>query len=146
MKIVRMKVEYQTNPLGIDEAAPVFSWNVETEEKNWKQEGYQILVADSEAALTEDKGTMWDSGKMTSNAMVNIVYQGKALASATKYYWKVKVYAEGKESAYSETATFETAFFDLALFEGKWIGETESEQHHIYRRTFDAEKKIVKAI
>ena len=147
MKIVRMKVEYRENPIGIDVKKPTFSWNVETEEKDWYQGAYQILVADDEAVLAQDQGNIWDSGRVESSRMVNISYEGGALASAKRYYWKVRLWKQGEEnvSAYSETQFFEMGFLDESCWKGVWLGETDEREHHMYRREFRAEKKVARA-
>ena len=144
MNIVRMKVEYQTNPIAIDEKAPVFSWNVEGEKNNWYQEAYRIIVSDSEEDINDNKGTVWDSGVVNDKKMVNIVYNGKKLSCATKYFWKVFVTSKG-EVLESNIASFETAFFDIDRFAGKWIGETAVDEHHIYRRKFELSEDIKSA-
>ena len=144
MEIVRMKTEYQINPIGIDEKTPVFSWNVETDKNNWYQDSYRILVSDNMEELQKNNANMWDSMEIADKTMVNIVYKGLPLESAKIYYWKVIVTAD-KETAESDIAKFETAFFDIGRFAGKWIGEVNNEEHHIYRKTFTLDKKISKA-
>lgn len=144
MEIVRMKTEYQINPIGIDEKTPVFSWNIETDKNNWYQDSYRILVSDNMEELQKNNANMWDSMEVADKTMVNIVYKGLPLESAKIYYWKVIVTAD-KETAESDIAKFETAFFDIGRFAGKWIGEVNNEEHHIYRRTFSVDKKIAKA-
>lgn len=154
MKIIRTKVEYRKNPIGIDIEKPTFSWNIETEENNWKQEAYEILVADEEALLEADKGNVWDSGKVESDVMVNIMYDGKPLESAKKYFWKVRVWhnligndngSNGQASEYSDVSSFETGFMEESCWKGKWIGETASDEHHMYRKTFEAADKVKQA-
>lgn len=145
MKIVRMTVEYQKNPIGIDVSIPTFGWNAETEEKNWKQQAYRILVADDEKLLEQDQGNMWDSGKVLSDQMVNVPYGGAFLQSAARYYWKVYVWQDGQSGVCSETAWFETGFMEESCWKGSWIGETESGQHHIYRRAFEINKELLSA-
>ncbi len=144
MKIVRMKVEYQTNPLGIDDKEPGFSWNVETDKKNWYQQSYRIIVSDSEELIAQNTGNMWDSGEVIDKTMVNVVYKGKELSSASVYYWKVFV-SDGSGVIESDTAYFETAFFEASCFCGKWIGEINDGEHHIFRKTFSLNRKIAKA-
>lgn len=142
MNITRMKVEYQSNPIGIDAALPTFGWNVETDEKGWRQEAYQILVADDEGLLAQDIGNVWDSACTQSKQMVNVAYDGKPLQSATRYYWKVRVWSGGQASDYGDVGFFETGFLEESCWKGKWIGETESEEHHIYRRSFDVKAGV----
>ncbi|NTU65447.1 MAG: hypothetical protein HGB05_19115, partial [Chloroflexi bacterium] len=42
----------------------------------------------AEAALQEDRGDMWDSGKIAMNQSMDIRYGGQPLQPHTKYYWK----------------------------------------------------------
>lgn len=135
MNIVRMKVEYQSNPIGVDERKPVFSWNVDGCKKDWYQDSYRIIVSDSEDLLNTNNANMWDSGVVNNKMMVNVAYDGKDLVSATKYFWKVFVTSNG-ETLESDIAMFETAFFDTDRFSGKWVGEVNNEEHHIFRKKF----------
>ena len=47
MKLVGLRCEYEINPLGIHRTNPLFSWKVETEERNSYQSAYQIVAAAS---------------------------------------------------------------------------------------------------
>lgn len=144
MKIVNLRVENKVEPLGIDEKRPVFSWNVETGESNWKQAKYRILTGQSEAEL--ETGKDWDSDWVKTKDMVNIPYEGKGLKPQTGYLWKVQVESEEGEVAESDAASFETGMLgEKELWEGDWIGETDPESHHLYRKSFTAEKEIAKA-
>ena len=156
MKIYHLRVDDQKNPCGIDSTQPIFSWNVQTETKNWKQENFRIIVSDQREQLEKNVGNVWDSRecdsqehhswKVPSSSMVQISYAGKALKSSTYYYWKVLILPRGEnEWIESEIASFETAFFHAAEWKGAWIGEKENFQIHMFRKTFKAEKKIEKA-
>lgn len=145
MKIVRMKVEYQHQPIGIDAQAPVFGWNVTTSEKNWKQEAYRILVASQKELLLKEQADIWDSTRVESDKMVNVVYEGDKLCSATRYYWKVWVWQAGGKAVCSDISFFETGFLDESCWKGKWIGELENEEHHIYRRSFQVKEGLASA-
>ncbi|MCD6392590.1 MAG: alfa-L-rhamnosidase, partial [Planctomycetes bacterium] len=84
--------EYRVNPLGVDESAPRLSWVLQSDERGQKQSSYRVLVASSEAILNADKGDLWDSGRVDSSESVGVVYSGKALRSAQRCYWKVRVW------------------------------------------------------
>lgn len=142
MEIVRMMAEYQNNPIGIDAEVPTFAWNVTTQEKNWKQAAYQILVSDREELLENNQGNIWDSGQVHSSQMVNVPYAGAALCSATRYYWKVRIWQDEQTCADSKTAWFEMGFLDESCWKGRWIGETDKEEHHIYRKTFKVKEGL----
>ena len=78
---VRLRCEYLENPLGIDVAAPHFSWQSDSTERNWRQTAYEILVGSSDEDLRAGKADIWDSGKVESAESVGIVYRGPALES-----------------------------------------------------------------
>src|SRR5438045_8208182 len=71
---VALRCEYLENPLGIDELKPRLTWKVESTERSQKQSAYQILVASDEKNLKEDRGNLWDPGKITSDQTVNVEY------------------------------------------------------------------------
>ena len=73
--------EYLTNPIGIDEPFPRFSWKLESDRKNVLQTAYEIKVEG-----------MWESGKTESRESVNIVYSGAPLKPFTRYRWAVRVW------------------------------------------------------
>ena len=59
--IVNLKTEDMINPLGIDEARPAFSWQMQSEAIGAAQKSYEILV-------TDEAGTVvWDSGQVESS-------------------------------------------------------------------------------
>ncbi len=108
------KVEYKTNPLGMDEKSPRFSYELDGSGK--EQTAYRITVE------SESGETVWDSGFVKSSVCCQIVYTGKPLEPFTRYNWSVQVKDEkGKASAVSkEKAFFETGFLGTP-WKGKWI-------------------------
>jgi alpha-L-rhamnosidase len=61
-----LRVDDLKTPLGIDDAAPRFSWQLKDPARAAKQTAYQVEVATSEDGL--GKPDVWDSGKITSGA------------------------------------------------------------------------------
>jgi len=115
--------EYAVDPLGIDVAAPRFSWVLESTRRGQAQSAYHILVAGSEAKLAANTGDKWDSGKIASAKSVNVVYKGKTLASRESCWWKVRVWDKaGAPSPWSKPATFEMGLLKKADWKGQWIG------------------------
>lgn len=80
--VQNLRCEYRQNPLGIQQAKPALSWHLTSTKRNVLQTAYQVLVADSPEALKANKGTVWDSGKITSDASIQVAYNGKPLTSA----------------------------------------------------------------
>ena len=72
---VHLRCEYLGQPLGIDEPQPRLSWTLESSRRNVRQSAYQIQV------MNTDKALRWDSGRVESDAMAQIVYAGQPLVS-----------------------------------------------------------------
>ena len=51
LRLKEIFVEYQKEPLGLDESAPRFSWLLESGNKNTVQTAYQIAVRDLDGRL-----------------------------------------------------------------------------------------------
>ena len=45
--IYNLRCEQEENPLGIETGQPCFSWQIQTQQRNFEQSAWQILVADS---------------------------------------------------------------------------------------------------
>jgi alpha-L-rhamnosidase len=119
---VRLRCEYLVNPLGIDTAAPHFSWQSDNSKRNWKQSAYEISVASSGENLSAGKADIWDSGKVESAESVGIDYQGPALQSRKRYFWKVRVWdAAGQTLDSGEVAWWETGLIHPTDWKAKWI-------------------------
>jgi alpha-L-rhamnosidase len=120
-----LRCEYLTDPHGIEVTQPRLSWVVESLERGEKQTAYQVLVASSAELLDEDKGDLWDSGKVTGDATSQIVYQGTALASRSRCFWKVRSWDKGGEpSAWSKSASWTVGLLNQSDWSAKWIDAT----------------------
>ncbi|GAA5125207.1 family 78 glycoside hydrolase catalytic domain [Luteolibacter yonseiensis] len=117
-----LRCEYLTDPHGIEVRQPRLSWLVGSLERGEKQTAYQILVASSEELLAKDKGDLWDSGKVGGDATSQIVYQGAALASRSRCFWKVRSWDKGGEpSEWSKPATWSIGLLEQSDWSAKWI-------------------------
>ena len=90
--IKNMKCDNFQDPIGIGSCQPVLSWQLKADAYNQKQSSYRIVVTDNPNDLSEDKGIIWDSKKVSSDKNIQIKYKGKSLLSFHKYYWKVMVW------------------------------------------------------
>ena len=118
--VTGMRVEYSTNPLGIDAARPRLSWRITSSERNTMQAAYQIQVARNNTGI-------WDSGRVASDSSVYVVYGGPPLASRTRYTWRVRVWdAKGRASPWSASASWETGLLQPSDWTASWIGTTPS--------------------
>lgn len=138
MKIIRLRTENREHPYGIDVKNPVFSWNIFAEEQNWKQKSYRICVE-------KDGKCVWDSGKVISDRMVQIPYEGESLQSDTRYEWQVEVQGTRGECTKSEKTWFETGLYEKEDWKGIYIGEIKDHSYHLYRGIFQVKKRVVRA-
>lgn len=135
------------DPLGIDDPAPRFSWQLSNDAHNLQQTAYQLRLFE----IGKKRKIYWNSGKINSDASVMIPYGGPALQSRTRYGWVVDVWDNKSVTpAHSDTAYFQTAFLHPSDWQAKWIqpGYTEDEALRpspLFRKTFNTKKKIVSA-
>jgi hypothetical protein len=104
-----LMVEFIREPssLQIMDLRPEFSWIVPASAE--RQTAYRILVASTQGNIAEDKGDVWDSGKMMSDMSVEVGYKGEELRKNTTYFWKIMIWdSKGKPSEYSPVQAFKT--------------------------------------
>ena len=118
-----LKLEYRSNPEGVDVKQPRFFWKLKSEESGQFQKAYQIIVATSKEKIEKNLGDVFHSKKVKSSQSTQIEYQGIPLKSASQYYWKVRVWDKNNTvSKWSKTATFSTGLFKENDWKGaQWI-------------------------
>jgi alpha-L-rhamnosidase len=117
-----LRCEYKVDPLGIDVAQPRFSWVLSSVQRNQKQSAYEILVASNEENLNQNKGDLWDSGKVAGSESAQIAYGGSELKTAEQCFWKVKVWdGDGNESEFSQPAHWEMGLLQPGDWKAQWI-------------------------
>ena len=121
---ISLVCEYIANPLGIDVQKPRLSWKFTATNRNQTQSAYEIIVSDNAQEIQQNKGSVWQTGKISTDQNVHIEYAGQPLKAFTKYFWRVKGYDKnGIASAWSSVATFETAAFKQSDWTAPWIGD-----------------------
>ena len=115
VSVQHLCVENMVKPLGIDTDKPRFSWQIVSTRQDVRQTAYQIIVSD-------DKGEMWNSGRMESDQQLWVPYGGKKLQSATYCKWKLKVWTTAGESDWSSEEHFSTGLLSESKWRGYWIG------------------------
>ena len=127
-----LRCEYRINPLGIDSPHPRLDWSLEASDptaRGVSQSAYQILVASSPEILAQDKGDLWDCGKISSERTIQIAYEGKPLGSAQPVWWKLRVWDQaGNPSPWSGVAQWTMGLLtESAWKEARWIGAPSGE-------------------
>lgn len=107
LRVMAPRCEYRENPRSVDEAQPRLSWRVESDQRNQRQSAWHVLVATREDLLQEGRADLWDSGKMTGDQTINILYGGKPLPSRQQCFWQVRVWdATGEPSSWGPVASW----------------------------------------
>src|SRR5208337_567316 len=140
---IGLKCEYAINPIGIDAVRPRLFWQMNDSRRGARQTAYQILAGKEPGGADQ-----WDTGRINSDASVQIEYAGAALASGQRVYWKVRTWdADEVISRYSKPAFFEMGLLGPDDWKASWI--TLDQAKHtvggpaIYlRRRFDLPAKV----
>jgi alpha-L-rhamnosidase len=126
---VAPQVDNLTTPLGIDDPAPRFSWQLQDPARGARQSAYQVQVASSAELLEQNKSDVWDSGVTKSSMSLNVAYAGPALKASTRYYWRVVLWdAANKPYAHDETSWWETGLLTQDAWRAQWIGYETPEE------------------
>lgn len=117
-----MRVEYAVEPLGIDVAAPRFSWQMATDttRHGQRQQAWQIVVTDPSGE------TVWNSGRCRGASSLNVGYAGRPLRPSTSYRWRLTVWNERNRPSTGES-WFETGLMSSSGWgSARWIGSASA--------------------
>jgi alpha-L-rhamnosidase len=115
-----LRTDLRAAPFGIDSQHPEFSWLLDDDGSGFAQDGYGVELSDSQDFAGS---ALWRSGPISSSRPFGARYTGPDLASATTYFWRVRVHCGGAASAWSEPATFETGLLAASDWRAAWIAE-----------------------
>jgi len=113
--VTHTTVENLTNPLGIDTAAPHFSWQITSDKKDVRQTAYQLVVY-------SDGAEVWNSGRVNSDQQLWVSYGGERLQSATYYTWRVKVFTNKGDTDLTDGGFFSVGLLSESKWKGYWMG------------------------
>lgn len=135
---VGLLVNGVSNPLAIDRDTARFTWMSADTRRGEAQAAYQLLVASTPERLTSEKADCWDSGKVTSANSASVQYSGNALRSATRFWWKVRIWDQsGEPGPYSAPACFDTGLNrNEWTAQYIWDGTTNRNNFAYFRKTF----------
>lgn len=124
-----LQCESLVAPLGMDARRPRLSWKLRDSRDGAKQSAYQVQVASDPRALQAGKADLWDSGRVTSDQSLGVVYGGPDLKPSTRYYWRVLVWdRDGKPYPPSVASWWETGLLEQANWRAKWISYEDPEE------------------
>ena len=131
---VELRVDNLQRPLGIDDPAPLLSWQLQDTARGARQTAYEVQVASSAEALQQGKADVWDSGRVEGGQSINVRYAGPAVAPSTRYFWRVTVWdAAGKAYSASETSWWETGLLSAHAWRAGWVGYETAEEAAVRR-------------
>ncbi|MBI5831056.1 MAG: alpha-L-rhamnosidase N-terminal domain-containing protein [Armatimonadetes bacterium] len=117
-----LRCEGRIAPAGIDAARPRLSWRMNSAARGERQTAWQVVVK-------RGAELVWDSGRQTAEPAPFVPYGGPALASVTRYTWRVRLWDRaGQATAWSEPATFVTGKLRPEDWHGEWIGASVARQ------------------
>src|SRR5258706_9150891 len=117
-----LKCELLNNPSGIDVKEPRLSWQINSNERNVMQSAYELIVSSTKEKLERNEGDVWNHGKINSAQSIHVTFAGHDLTGRTGYYWKVKVFTNKGQSAWSEPAYWSMGLLNKNDWQAKWIG------------------------
>ncbi|MDR8392710.1 glycoside hydrolase family 78 protein [Aliifodinibius sp. S!AR15-10] len=142
-----LKIEYLTNPVGLDVEKPRFSWILDDERRGAQQTAYHIVVSKDREEVQDGTGSVWDTGKISSSETVNIEYDGEGLESGETYFWSVRTW-DGEEEAsdWSRVHSFQMGLLNPEEWEAQWITHPDSAVvSPLLRNDFSIDKEIASA-
>lgn len=147
-KITDVRCEYKVNPIGLGIPHPRISWKLESDQRGARQLAYQIVVSADEPG----NEVLWDSGKVMSDASIQIELDSMACESGKRYYYRVRAWNEQEESTdWSDMAYWEMGLLSPQEWKGEWIQAPGviagfgAEQCPMLRRSFRIEGKVKSA-
>ncbi|WP_314220444.1 family 78 glycoside hydrolase catalytic domain [Streptomyces zaehneri] len=103
-----LRADELEQPLGLGNRRPRLSW--------WLPPGSR-----EQFAYRVGTGTGWDSGRVDSADSMHVPYGGPPPGSGERITWRVKVWTDLGESAWSGEAWFETGLLEPADWQARWI-------------------------
>ena len=146
LKIGRMHLDYQTNPVGLDHV-PQFGWELESDRRNVVQKAFRLQAAQEPQFET----VCFDSGRVESEESAHVLAPGMKLRPAEKYYARVRVSDGTEESEWSEPASFVTALLKKEEWKAPFVSaenqdsDRECSRGPYFRGTFTVKKKVKEA-
>jgi alpha-L-rhamnosidase len=153
MKVDGLTCELLNNPVGIETLQPRLGWKIESDQRNVVQTAFQVLVASSPEKLTEEAANLWNSGKIETSQSQLVPYHGGKLESTYNCYWKVKVWTNKGETAWSKPAQWTMGLLYYKDWRARWIGfdrtfpwDDDSFHSRLSARYFRKEFELKKAV
>ncbi len=142
LKVKEIRMDYERELCGTDHM-PGFGWVLTSDQRNVKQEAYQLQIAEDETFEI----LVFDSGVVESEESAHVKVKGVSLKSLTDYYVRVQAKAAGEVSGWSDTAHFLTALLKTEEWKAEFVSaETKADADNskgtYVRKEFQASKPV----
>lgn len=144
--VTRLQIEHLQETLGIGNATPRLSWQIETDVKNWFQHAYEI------ECHTADGTLYGQTGRVESGQSVLVDWAFEPLTSRTQVSVKVRVWGtDGSQSEWSDPVTLETGLLTVDDWQAQFItldwdeDTSQSNSSPYLRREFDVRSGVKSA-
>ena len=155
VSVTDLRTERLVNPMSLDTPTPRIGWRIEASVNDVMQTGYRIIVSSTPEKAEALEGDLWDAA-VSSDRSQWIPYEGKALKSNTRCYWRVKITTTQGESGWSDVALWNIGLLTESDWRGRWIGwshtmpwDVVSEHSRLsaryLRHEFHCDKQVQKA-
>ncbi|HET9906215.1 MAG TPA: glycoside hydrolase family 78 protein [Anaerolineales bacterium] len=116
MTTLKVRVEHHRDALGIGKDRPRLSWIIETDEKEWRQAGYEIELYDAKGELRNQ------TGRVESDQSVLIDWPFEPLSSRERLSVRVRAWNKKDQlSAWSELLPIEVGLLHAEDWTGHFI-------------------------
>lgn len=118
-----LRVEWLTDPVGIDTLRPRFRWELAAGEtaRDVQATRVRVIVSSSAENLAARRADVWDSGVLKSGRLDVAPSKPLKLSSHTPYHWAVEVGGSTGAAHWSQPARFVTGILDRSEWRGRWI-------------------------
>lgn len=149
VEVIRLRTEYQANPIGIDITKPRFSWEIKANVRNIKQIAYEVRVGLTTEKLKNGDPLFWTTKKVVSEESNQVIYNGPALESGKRYYWTVRIWdnqnhiTDWSPISYWETGLLKTSDWKASWIEPQMTADAKAEEPcPMIRKTFKLKKEV----
>lgn len=133
IEVTDLRAERLVDPVGLGTATPRLSWRLEAAggETDVLQQTWQVEVGDGDRVV-------WDSGRLEGRSQ-SVTYDGPALASRSRRWWRARVWTTAGETGWSEKARFEIGLVGPTDWSAEMITATVSTPVVAFEKSFEVD-------
>ncbi|WP_149093847.1 alpha-L-rhamnosidase [Paenibacillus terrae] len=155
LKLKALRCEHLNNPIGLGCKKPRLSWQIESDKMYVSQKRFQLQLSVNPTF----ESLIWNHFAYSDQSIL-FPYEGPPLESGQRYYYRVKVWAQGagdteaEESKWSESGFWEMGLLHEQDWKAQWITVKERSINEEFQtrapfatsKCFSVEGKVKKAV